>query len=164
MANCALILKISLAMLAFAANSILCRLALLQEATVIPFHSAASGWPVVHSSCHLSCFITQKHIIAVASAERILPHGGRSALSVAYIHPIPGQVRCYFWCRTVAMVIHGLFKGNHSPYAGLRFSVLWQKLLPCCYPGRRHRRFSAHDDRCGLAWAAYSVRGRRARR
>jgi hypothetical protein len=28
MANCALILKISLAMLAFAANSILCRLAL----------------------------------------------------------------------------------------------------------------------------------------
>ena len=29
MANCALILKISLAMLAFAANSILCRLALL---------------------------------------------------------------------------------------------------------------------------------------
>jgi hypothetical protein len=59
MANCALILKISLAMLAFAANSILCRLA-LQGATLIPFHSAASGWPVVHSSCHLSCFITQK--------------------------------------------------------------------------------------------------------
>lgn len=59
MANCALILKISPAMLAFAANSILCRLA-CREATLIPFHSAASGWPVVHSSCHLSCFITQK--------------------------------------------------------------------------------------------------------
>ncbi|VFS78869.1 Uncharacterised protein [Kluyvera cryocrescens] len=59
MANCALILKISLAMLAFAANSILCRLA-LQGGHIDPFHSAASGWPVVHSSCHLSCFITQK--------------------------------------------------------------------------------------------------------
>lgn len=57
MARCALILKISLAMLAFAANSILCRLA-LQEATLIPFHSAASGWPVVHSSCPPSSFIT----------------------------------------------------------------------------------------------------------
>lgn len=75
MARCALILKISLAMLAFAANSILCRLA-LQGGHIDPLSFSslrlASGAFVLSPLPLLS---RQDHIIAVASAERVLPHG-----------------------------------------------------------------------------------------
>ena len=98
MANCALILKISLAMLAFAANSILCRLA-LQGGHFIQQPQAGQWCTRPVTFLVLS---RKNYIIAVASAERILPHGVRSAL-LCRLYPSRYRGRCAvtFGCRTV---------------------------------------------------------------
>lgn len=100
-------------MLAFAANSILCRLA-LQEATLIPFHSAASGWPVVHSSCPPSSFITPGTTLSLwrpLSGFYLMAYA--VLFSVAYIHLDTGAgALLLFGAVQFAMVIHGLFKGE----------------------------------------------------
>ena len=71
MANCALILKISLAMLAFAANSILCRLA-LQGGHIDPL--SFSSLRLASGAFVLSPFLFY-HARTTLSLWRVLPHG-----------------------------------------------------------------------------------------
>jgi hypothetical protein len=146
MANCALILKISPAMLAFAANSILCRLA-LQGGHIDPLfiqQPQAGQWctrPVT-----FLVLSRKNYIIAVASAERILPHGVRSAL-LCRLYPSRYRGRCAvtFGAVQFAMVIHGLFKGESlSVMRACGLVIALAGIAALLLPGRRHRRFTVH--------------------
>ena len=113
MANCALILKISLAMLAFAANSILCRLA-LQGGHIDPL--SFSSLRLASGALVLSPFLFY-HAKTTLSLWR--PLSGFYLMvyavlfSVAYIHLDTGAgALLLFGAVQFAMVIHGLFKGE----------------------------------------------------
>ncbi|STF64211.1 Uncharacterised protein [Escherichia coli] len=92
---------------------------------MIPFHSAASGWPVVHFV--LSPFLFY-HARTTLSLWRPLSGFYLMAyavlFSVAYIHLDTGAgALLLFGAVQFAMVIHGLFKGESlSAMRGLRFS------------------------------------------
>ena len=113
MARCALILKISLAMLAFAANSILCRLA-LQGGHIDPL--SFSSLRLASGALVLSPFLFY-HAKTTLSLWR--PLSGFYLMvyavlfSVAYIHLDTGAgALLLFGAVQFAMVIHGLFKGE----------------------------------------------------
>ena len=113
MARCALILKISLAMLAFAANSILCRLA-LQGGHIDPL--SFSSLRLASGAFVLSPFLFY-HARTTLSLWRPLSGFYLMAysvlFSVAYIHLDTGAgALLLFGAVQFAMVIHGLFKGE----------------------------------------------------
>ena len=113
MANCALILKISLAMLAFAANSILCRLA-LQGGHIDPL--SFSSLRLASGALVLSPFLFY-HAKTTLSLWRPLSEFYLMVyavlFSVAYIHLDTGAgALLLFGAVQFAMVIHGLFKGE----------------------------------------------------
>ena len=119
MANCALILKISLAMLAFAANSILCRLA-LQGGHIDPL--SFSSLRLASGALVLSPFLFY-HAKTTLSLWR--PLSGFYLMvyavlfSVAYIHLDTGAgALLLFGAVQFAMVIHGLFKGESLSVTG----------------------------------------------
>ncbi|GKV75809.1 MULTISPECIES: DMT family transporter [Pectobacterium] len=166
MAKCALILKIFLAMLAFAANSILCRLA-LKGGHIDPF--SFSSLRLASGACVLLPFLFY-HAKAPLSLWR--PLSGFYLMvyavlfSVAYIHLDTGVgALLLFGAVQFAMVIHGLFKGESLSAiraCGLVLALagIAALLLPGAKAPPLYSTFLMIA--AGLAWAAYSIRGKAA--
>ncbi|EEX38696.1 DMT family transporter [Vibrio furnissii] len=164
MANCALILKISLAMLAFAANSILCRLALQGgHIDTLSFSSLrlASGALVLspflfyHAKTTLSLWRPLSGFYLMVYAV---------LFSVAYIHLDTGAgALLLFGAVQFAMVIHGLFKGESlSVMRACGLVIALAGIAALLLPGAKAPPLYSALMMivAGLAWAAYSVRGR----
>ncbi|MBN6358625.1 EamA family transporter, partial [Klebsiella pneumoniae] len=164
MANCALILKISLAMLAFAANSILCRLA-LQGGHIDPL--SFSSLRLASGALVLSPFLFY-HAKTTLSLWR--PLSGFYLMvyavlfSVAYIHLDTGAgALLLFGAVQFAMVIHGLFKGESlSVMRACGLVIALAGIAALLLPGAKAPPLYSALMMivAGLAWAAYSVRGR----
>ncbi|MDZ6292340.1 EamA family transporter [Klebsiella pneumoniae] len=164
MANCALILKISLAMLAFAANSILCRLA-LQGGHIDPL--SFSSLRLASGALVLSPFLFY-HAKTTLSLWR--PLSGFYLMvyavlfSVAYIHLDTGAgALLLFGAVQFAMVIHGLFKGESlSVMRACGLVIALAGIAALLLPGAKAPPLynALMMIVAGLAWAAYSVRGR----
>ena len=164
MANCALILKISLAMLAFAANSILCRLA-LQGGHIDPL--SFSSLRLASGALVLSPFLFY-HAKTTLSLWR--PLSGFYLMvyavlfSVAYIHLDTGAgALLLFGAVQFAMVIHGLFKGESlSAMRACGLVLALTGIAALLLPGTKAPPLYSALMMIvsGLAWAAYSVRGR----
>lgn len=158
MAWCALILKISLAMLAFAANSILCRLA-LQGGHIDPLSFSslrlASGAFFYHARTTLSLWRPLSGFYLMAYAV---------LFSVAYIHLDTGAgALLLFGAVQFAMVIHGLFKGESlSAMRACGLVLALTGIAALLLPGTKAPPLYSALMMIvsGLAWAAYSVRGR----
>ena len=163
MANCALILKISLAMLAFAANSILCRLA-LQGGHIDPL--SFSSLRLASGALVLSPFLFY-HAKTTLSLWR--PLSGFYLMvyavlfSVAYIHLDTGAgALLLFGAVQFAMVIHGLFKGESlSVMRACGLVIALAGIAALLLPGAKAPPLYSALMMivAGLAWAAYSVRG-----
>ncbi|MBQ5002744.1 DMT family transporter [Klebsiella pneumoniae] len=159
MANCALILKISLAMLAFAANSILCRLA-LQGGHIDPLSFSslrlASGALVLfyHAKTTLSLWRPLSGFYLMVYAV---------LFSVAYIHLDTGAgALLLFGAVQFAMVIHGLFKGESlSVMRACGLVIALAGIAALLLPGAKAPPLYSALMMivAGLAWAAYSVWG-----
>lgn len=164
MARYALILKISLTMLAFAANSILCRLA-LQGGHIDPL--SFSSLRLASGAFVLSPFLFY-HARTTLSLWR--PLSGFYLMvyavlfSVAYIHLDTGAgALLLFGAVQFAMVTHGLFKGESLSAmwaCGLFLALMGiaALLLPVTKAPPLYSALMMIVS--GLAWAAYSVRGR----
>lgn len=164
MARCALILKISLAMLAFAANSILCRLA-LQGGHIDPL--SFSSLRLASGAFVLSPFLFY-HARTTLSLWRPLSGFYLMAyavlFSVAYIHLDTGAgALLLFGAVQFAMVIHGLFKGESlSAMRACGLVLALTGIAALLLPGTKAPPLYSALMMIvsGLAWAAYSVRGR----
>ncbi|MFJ5338762.1 DMT family transporter [Pectobacterium sp. CHL-2024] len=166
MAKCALILKIFLAMLAFAANSILCRLA-LKGGHIDPF--SFSSLRLASGACVLLPFLFY-HAKAPLSLWR--PLSGFYLMvyavlfSVAYIHLDTGVgALLLFGAVQFAMVIHGLFKGESlSAIRAFGLVLALAGIAALLLPGAKAPPLYSTFlmIAAGLAWAAYSIRGKAA--
>lgn len=164
MAKCALILNISLAMLAFAANSILCRLA-LKGGHIDPF--SFSSLRLASGACVLLPFLFY-HAKAPLSLWR--PLSGFYLMvyavlfSVAYIHLDTGVgALLLFGAVQFAMVIHGLFKGESlSAIRACGLVLALAGIAALLLPGAKAPPLYSALLMivAGLAWAAYSIRGK----
>lgn len=165
MAKTALALKVCLAMLAFAANSILCRLA-LKGGHIDPFSFSSlrllSGALVLlpflflHTRTSLSVWRPLSGFYLMVYAV---------FFSVAYIHLDTGAgALLLFGAVQFAMVMYGLFKGESLSVlraSGLMLALAGIAIL--LLPGAKAPPiFSAVlMIVAGLAWAAYSITGRK---
>ena len=159
MARCALILKISLAMLAFAANSILCRLA-LQGGHIDPL--SFSSLRLASGAFVLSPFRTTLSLWRPLSGFYLMAYA--VLFSVAYIHLDTGAgALLLFGAVQFAMVIHGLFKGESlSAMRACGLVLALTGIAALLLPGTKAPPLYSALMMIvsGLAWAAYSVRGR----